>query len=583
VTPRDQAEQLAAHGWFVFPSGDKKTHPSTWPQRSTVNPETFTRGEWDNANFASIDCGKSGICVLDIDDLDRMPELEAMGFNWGTMCQHTPSGGRHYIYRAPPFEQRNAHGVLLPKVDIKGAGGLILWYGNADLSDDILPWPLFAPVGGKEKAPTIPVGASVENLAIGEGNRNDSLYSFAAGLRAKGLEYGDLLMAGVGYNSLMCDPPLAQGEVRQIVTSALRYDPDPGPAALFDPPKITPAERMAARLTPRVILPGWLYADIRTRNATGGVGKTTVALWEACRLACGRSLYWEKPERPVRTVLVTKEDNREIMVGRLDKIATHMGLSKEEDEMVNENIQIIDLSGIQFRLNAIGGDMVILNDQSVDAALEFLTRWRADWAIFDPLVSFGVGEEKKNDAAQGIIEAFKRMTREADCCVEGIGHVPKDVLRNQIDDALVGRGGSALGDGSRMVVNMMSLTPDEWRSGTGSDLGEHGRGVKMTNPKNTYHPSQPAVYIERDNWEFHVHRGQLVTPETQEKDDAAKLLDFIKRENMAGRHPTKTEIKHANGTHKVARSRVDRALVLVASAVVYDGGTGKKGGGYTAI
>jgi len=54
--------------------------------------------------------------------------------------------------------------------------------------------------------------------------------------------------------------------------------------------EITLDEMHAARLTPRVILRDLLYADVRTRIAAGGVGKTTIAIFEAVTLALGRDL-----------------------------------------------------------------------------------------------------------------------------------------------------------------------------------------------------------------------------------------------------------------------------------------------------
>ena len=90
---------------------------------------------------------------------------------------------------------------------------------------------------------------------------------------------------------------------------------------------ITLDELNNARLTPRVILRDLLYADVRVRISAGGTGKTTLALFEAVTLALCRPLYGRQPDGPCRTVIVTREDSREILVARLREIMKAMELT----------------------------------------------------------------------------------------------------------------------------------------------------------------------------------------------------------------------------------------------------------------
>jgi hypothetical protein len=59
---------------------------------------------------------------------------------------------------------------------------------------------------------------------------------------------------------------------------------------------LTLDELNRARLTPRCLVPGLLYADLRTRIASGGTGKTTLALYEAVVLALCRELWGRQPD-----------------------------------------------------------------------------------------------------------------------------------------------------------------------------------------------------------------------------------------------------------------------------------------------
>lgn len=122
-----------------------------------------------------------------------------------------------------------------------------------------------------------------------------------------------------------------------FVDVAAEQDTDAKPPRIVLTP-ITLEEAQSARIAPREILPGLLYADLRLRIAAGGVGKTTLLLHEAACLAMCRELYGRTPLLPVRTVIVTREDPREILVARLWKILAAMDASTSERADVLRNM-----------------------------------------------------------------------------------------------------------------------------------------------------------------------------------------------------------------------------------------------------
>lgn len=139
----------------------------------------------------------------------------------------------------------------------------------------------------------------------------------------------------------------------------------------------------------------------------------------------------------------------------------------------------------------------------------------------DPMVSFGVGEQRVNDAEQGLIEAMRILKAEFDCCVEGIHHSGKANAREKTLDQYSGRGGSALSDGSRMVCVMQPLTPQEWADATGTYLEESQSGIVMAMPKISYCRAQDPVYVKRTGYIFE-HVLPTVAPtitETQKQHD----------------------------------------------------------------
>lgn len=291
----------------------------------------------------------------------------------------------------------------------------------------------------------------------------------------------------------------------------------------------------SARLTPRVIVPSYIYADVRNLIAAGGTGKTTVKLFEAVCAALGRPIWGRSLDGYCRTAIVTREDPREILVSRLREIMRQLILSKDEVQQVLENVRIIDLSGMPFRLSCVLDDMVMPHRVNIDSLLEALIDFSPDWLIFDPLVSFGVGEGRVNDAEQGLIEAFRIIRNTLDCCVEGVHHSGKANSRDKALDQYAGRGGSALADGSRMVAVMQPMTPDEWASETGTRLENGESGIVMALPKLSYCAPQEAVFIRRSGYMFSHEVVVKRSPDQVKAATAEQILQFIRYEADQGR------------------------------------------------
>lgn len=282
------------------------------------------------------------------------------------------------------------------------------------------------------------------------------------------------------------------------------------------------------RLTPRKLVHDYLYADVRCRIAAGGVGKTTLALFEAACFALGRAVWGRSPSSPISTLFVTREDDRELLYARLREIMQGLDLSDTERARVLSRIRILDLTVIPFRLSQVQGDVVHPNTRSIDALVDHIGRegFRPDWVIFDPAVSFGVGESRVNDAEQGLIEAARIIRNRLDCCVEFIHHSGKANSRDKTLDQYSGRGGSAFADGSRMVAVLQPLDPAEWLDQTGTVLAEGESGMVMALPKLSYAPPQPHVFIRRRGWVY-----EAVEASAEAKAEA--VADIAERQAMS--------------------------------------------------
>lgn len=348
---------------------------------------------------------------------------------------------------------------------------------------------------------------------------------------------------------------------------------------------ITPDELDRARLTPRVILRDLLYADVRIRISAGGTGKTTLALFEAVTLALCRPLYGRQPDRACRAVIVTREDSREILVARLREIMKAMDLEPDEIRTALGRIVVIDKSGESFRLSQVIADVVVPSHVTLAELIDALAEWAPDWIIFDPLVSFGVGEQRVNDAEQGLIEAFRILRNRLDCCVEGIHHSGKANAREKTLDQYSGRGGSALSDGARMVTVMQPLAPDEWLKETGTRLADGESGIVMALPKLSYSKPQESIFIRRRGYAFAWECVQKVTPEQRARETAQQVFRFIQSEYQQGRKYSTKDLGDSACTMQLTRAEVRAAAIAlkVSGRVIYHHVNGKPGSHYEPV
>jgi RecA-family ATPase len=294
------------------------------------------------------------------------------------------------------------------------------------------------------------------------------------------------------------------------------------------PEPISAPEWINARSTPDCIVKDYLFADVAVFIAAGGMGKTTLKLFEAIHIALGLPLYGLTIHKPGAVLIITAEDSREMLVARLREIAKAMELTDAQIAIVMQRVRISDVSGNGFKVTEVRGD-VVKPSAGIDFIIEACQTIKPVLIVIDPAVSFGVGESRVNDAEQGLIEAARKLRNALNCCIQYIHHSGKQNAREKAVDQYAGRGGSAFADGARMVHVLQSLTPDEWRNETGIELSTGESGLRLARPKMSYCPPVGDILIRRNGYRFdHVER---ITTSNQAKLDMAanqvwQLLTF---------------------------------------------------------
>lgn len=135
-----------AEGEHCHQPGKHPRGMRNWREESTTDAATIRGwwGKWPDANIG-IDCGKSGLLVL---DADQYKDAYAGGAMLSETDEQTPTvltggGGQHLWYRLPPGKTwGNSTGTLPAGIDIRGAGGFVVAPGSLHASGRLYEWEL---------------------------------------------------------------------------------------------------------------------------------------------------------------------------------------------------------------------------------------------------------------------------------------------------------------------------------------------------------------------------------------------------------------------------------------------------------
>lgn len=244
----------AGHGFAVFPLGTRSKRPITTSGLKdwTDDPENAAQcwKMFPNSNIGIV-CGmpSHGLLVIDLDvsdEKDGMATLreweKANGELPETAESITGSGGRHLFYRTDRtgihpsvnhelgVDIRSDGSYVIPPPSIHPSGELYEWWadprdvGIAEADGAVYDFIDYVQRNGGQDELKKPNGKFRLPDKIPKGARDDTLFKFAAHLRAIGRSDEEILTNVAGANVTRCDVPLEQSEVERIVKSACRYD-----------------------------------------------------------------------------------------------------------------------------------------------------------------------------------------------------------------------------------------------------------------------------------------------------------------------------------------------------------------------
>lgn len=243
----DAALGYRARGWSIIPVRPREKRPIlAWQgyqqERAAEDDIRQWWRRWPDANVGIVTGGLSGLVVVDVDPAHG--GTESLG-HWErthgalphTVEARSGGGGRHLYFAHPGGMVHNRVG-LLPGIDVRADGGLIVappsvhpsgnrysWVVAPDHCEPAaLPGALLAqlsPQGGRQ-GHSLAYWRTLLSEGVARGHRNDALASIAGHLLWRGVDDTVVAELMLCWNRSRCRPPLGDDEVIRTVQSIAR-------------------------------------------------------------------------------------------------------------------------------------------------------------------------------------------------------------------------------------------------------------------------------------------------------------------------------------------------------------------------
>ena len=228
---QDAARRLHALGFKTLPIKPGTKTPST---AHGVKDATDENAQTDAFYAMHPDHGIAvsgeGFVIFDFDvkeGLDGRDQLTGWDLP-DTLCQTTPSGGYHMIYRCSQDVHPSVNSAIA--VDVRGWGSYVVcdptpgycWEDDCEPAEaDASVMKFLEHVRPAKRGTKRHLDAG----EVGEGGRNDYLYREGCSLRAKEVD-ADVIRTNLhGLNRTKCKPPLPDAEVDKIADSVMANEP----------------------------------------------------------------------------------------------------------------------------------------------------------------------------------------------------------------------------------------------------------------------------------------------------------------------------------------------------------------------
>lgn len=591
----DAALAAVDRGWHVFAvhgiedgrctCGDVECeHPGKHPFKRTrgfydATDDPGTAGQiWRRRPYANVAVatGASKLVVVDVDGPAGDESLQQLEDDLGPLpdtyevATGRADGGTHLYFAGEPVPSKIG---FLPGVDIKSAGSYVVAAGSVHATGHT-----YAAVNGAAVA-ALPdawrerltetrrhdgPGLSDPGEPIGEGSRHKELVTYAARLRAIGMDGAAIAAALHATNAARCKPPLPDDEVDSIADWAQdrESDPEPHRIGVTEPAASDPFDGVVrmSDVSPRKV--DWLWpgriplGKLVVLDGDPGLGKSTVLCDLAARVSTGAEMPDGVPGvGPAGVVMLSGEDDSD------DTSAPRLIAAGADMTRVVAVQTVLDTDESGRRVKR----PVVLPDD-LDFIVKVIEREAALLVCIDPLMSFLSGQVNahRDQDVRRALYAMARAAAKTGATMILLRHLNKDSGTN-----VLYRGGGSIGIvGAARAGLVAALDPDDTTE-TRRVLASQKNNLAKPAPALAYRLDTDLEYdCSRVEWlgvSRHRASDLLVQPESTEdrvrrEEAKAFLEDYLESGPVLAHEAKRDAAKLGIGDRTLDRARIELGI-----------------------
>jgi RecA-family ATPase len=269
-----------------------------------------------------------------------------------------------------------------------------------------------------------------------EGERNNECARRAGSCLARGMSEDEAFRECLRWDAEYNDPPLGEIEVRKTVASIARTDSrkqatiaggekQDSETLSVDLRIVRGDELLSTAAPPRRWIESWVPAAETTMlGGDGGMGKTTLGL-QLGVAAVSEGDWLGHKVKPCNVLYVSAEDPKDEIHFRLEQIARHLTLTKEE----LARFKLIDLAGKDLAITLFEKDgrlkRTLLFGEIESAARDH----NAGCIIFDAVADFFGGNENERREVRAFVALLRGLAMRRDAAVVVIAHPSVDAIK----------------------------------------------------------------------------------------------------------------------------------------------------------
>jgi len=334
-----------------------------------------------------------------------------------------------------------------------------------------------------------------------------------------------------------------RGAYRKAQRTRPQDEPAPAPVAPDDLLEVPTSSALWPE-HPWVWRPYFMRGSVVAINAPGGTGKSAFVAAVAAHGASMKPLGKTFDGR-IKSVIVTYEDSSDVYMRRLDSFD---GI---KHDLIKENVRVVSANRIpaesHFWVERVGSSIQATGAASMLGDL--LEGFAPDIVFLDTLSQLNGGDEDNATFAK-IVKSASLLAEKLNCCVVLIHHTGKDVARAGIIDQYSGRGGSAVSDNARSVIQLINVDGETakkiWK-GKIFEVRDDQNVVAAVHVKSNYAmAAEPIAFVRVSVPRTHSYFLKVLdtsslpdAPTAEEKKvakaatDAAIALEWLRSQKMA--------------------------------------------------